>query len=286
MVFFVILAFIPLQVGSRSYIFIFTILIFGGWIGFVLILISLIRIKNDCIKIPSSYKMYITGIVLIIINYLFFAFLTWIRSFSVYLFVSVYFIVVISGFFIGLVFLRTAKSIFSSNSEQILETKKVEETEKLQTLYCPRCKTKVKADSTSCSLCNQDFNEFPPITHEEKSFKYCPHCQKNVKTHRKFGAGFCISFIIILVVALIFRSLFWFIAPIGWFLFYALRSPRCSNCNKKTEPPRFLTVPPTQDQKVQSQGQEKDEKICPNCGNLIKPSMNNYCEYCGKKIEE
>ena len=144
-----------------------------GWGGIILIMLSRQKIKKDYNYISSSYKKCIVGLVLIILD-----FSISYMPFRYFIPILIIFIISIIGFSASLFFLRKAKLIFNENPELILKSKDMKETEKLNTLYCPRCKTKVKGDSNSCNLCNQDFNEFPAITREEKSFRYVPTVKK------------------------------------------------------------------------------------------------------------
>ena len=243
---FVILAFVPVPSGRGSYYFVFTILIFGGWVGFALILISFISIKSNYQKITTSYKMFIVAIVLIIFNYLFFVFLVWTPRFSVYLYSSIFFIVSIVGFFISLFFLKKAKVVYNNNYELIQEIKKGEEIEKqkkkLETLYCPRCSHRIEGDVTSCAQCDLNFTVFPPMAYSQVSrLRYCPRCQKNVQKKRKFGVSFWIALVLLIIFVFTFVGGIGMIAVIGLFLFTAISSPRCSICKKKTQPPQFTT---------------------------------------------
>ncbi len=155
---FLIMAFIPLPVGPRSHTFIFFILIFGGWIGFILILISLIRTISDYKSVPSSYTTYIVGIVLIIINFAFFIFFTWVPM-SVIIFVSIYFSISIAGFFLSFFFLGKAKDILENNYEAIKEEKEAKKPriQKAGRDYriCPVCKTKMAITDQFCPECGR-----------------------------------------------------------------------------------------------------------------------------------
>lgn len=154
--FFLIFAFIPISIGSGAYIFVFTVLIYGGWLGFILILISLMRIKSDYANLPSSYNMYVIGIVLIIINFCFFLIFTWVPI-SAFIFVTIYFILSLIGSFTCFFFLRKAKYIFMDNYEAFLEEKKVEQPQLPGRDYriCPVCNTNMAMTDQFCPQCGR-----------------------------------------------------------------------------------------------------------------------------------
>lgn len=240
----------------NSFYFFITFSTGAAWAGIGLIIISNRKIKNDYVHIVPSQKKYMIGTGLIIISFgmfiIFNAFFVRnpINSFTVS--VSIISIVSILGFLISWFLLKKAKLIFTENPELILESKEVEETEKLKTLYCPRCRHKIEGDVTSCALCDLNFTESPPMAYSQISrLRYCPRCQKNVQKKRKFGVVFWIAFVLLIIFVFTFVGGIGIIAIIGLLIVTAVSSPRCSNCKKKTQPPQFTTQQTASNPQVQ-----------------------------------
>ena len=210
------------------------------------------------------------------------------------------------GLIISLILLKSAKNVYNSNTDLILETIKVEEEERRKAIevkkeeervvaitrriyYCPRCKARVEADLTACSSCNQDLKEIPPITWQQLDYKYCPRCKKNVKPKGKISTCCCIFIIILFIQAtfatMIFGNPIFFITPVVILIFSLIIGKlKCSICGKGVEDQRpesfkLLSTP----QAVQAR--PVDQKFCTNCGNVIKPSVNKFCEYCGVELK-
>jgi len=296
---------------NYRFFFIHLLLIFqsvSAWIGMVLVIISKKKIKHDYAQIPSSHKKYMIGIGLIIISFgmisIFIVFLTSNPTSSFAILVSIISIVSILGFLISWSILKKTKGIYENNPEQILESKKAMEIEKQVKLsvqplttdrpierkkiyYCPQCKTRVEADLTACPSCNQDLKEIPPITWRQLTYKYCPRCQKNVETKSNFSPCCCVLIVFLLIQAVLATGItgtpIWFITPAVVIIFTFLQKPKCSKCGKKTQEQRADGFLPIQVSQVQAE--KVSQKLCANCGNPVKPSSNNFCEYCGKELK-
>ena len=70
LILFIISSLIMTPTGSGAYHLMFVNLIFGGWEGFILIMVSMIKVIKGYEKVKSAFKIYIVGLVLIIFNFL------------------------------------------------------------------------------------------------------------------------------------------------------------------------------------------------------------------------
>jgi len=223
---FLISAFIPFP-RYDGFLFLGIYYIFGGWEGFVFILISTILVYSDYDnRIITAFYLYLIGVILIGLNSLLLFFSNTI--FFATIPTIVYFISLIT-FILSLSALKKAKHV-------VLERDQI--------LFCPRCKHKNKGDVSSCDSCDLNLTEFPALSYSHAShLRYCPRCQKNVQPKKKFGIAFWIALIFLIIFVFTVVGGIGIIAIIGLLLITAISSPKCSNCKKKTQLPQFTTTP-------------------------------------------
>ena len=125
-IFFVFSAFImfPVPGKPRAFYLMATSLIFGGWVGFILILISTVKIYKDPLKVNYLFKIYIIGILLIVFNLIF----VWLMYFMIgYILITISLV----GFIIALFFLKRIKVLCDNNNITKNELEQIRKSEKI-----------------------------------------------------------------------------------------------------------------------------------------------------------
>jgi predicted RNA-binding Zn-ribbon protein involved in translation (DUF1610 family) len=185
--------------------------------------------------------VYLAAIVLIVINFCFVLFFTWIRPISILVFISIYFTVLIIGFLICFYLLKKAKVLFENMN-------------KLEKATIIKEKTKVKT-STFCNYCNVVVS---------------PSRFVGVRKGRQ-------TFILLIITGLTCLPGIGLILAIVW---YFAHTPKCPNCGN-SELKKIPIDSPTQIKQTPILGRDIrmcptchtivaiTDQYCPQCGKRI-----------------